>query len=315
MPKKMVSETEEKKKTTKKTTKTVKTESKKENIDKVSESGQPKVAPKKAPAKKKKETSTTASPTKSKKTVASKTTAANKKDATKTTPTKKATAKSKTSTAKTKATAKPKKTTTKVAKVKPVFDEYYDLPYRYNQTLVKVLAQTPKTLFIYWDISDTDRKKLTKQFGEDFFNISKPILIVKNQTTGNSFEVEINDFANSWYLHVGDTKCKFNIELGRKIFKDTTHSAPISDNYTDNYVYITHSNVIETPNDRILVNKEQKMVYFMNIKENARSEKSISSLNFMKNMGKIYNIYSQMESENIENNPSSIQKIFKNGEE
>ena len=35
--------------------------------------------------------------------------------------------------------------------------EYYDLPYRYNQTVVRVLAQTPTTLFIYWDISDIDR--------------------------------------------------------------------------------------------------------------------------------------------------------------
>ena len=52
-----------------------------------------------------------------------------------------------------------KKTTTK----KPVVVEYYDLPYRYNQTVVKVLAQTPTTLFIYWDISDDDRKKYVEE--------------------------------------------------------------------------------------------------------------------------------------------------------
>ena len=42
--------------------------------------------------------------------------------------------------------------------------EYYDLPYRYNQTIVKILAQTPKTLFVYWDISDDDRKNYIKQY-------------------------------------------------------------------------------------------------------------------------------------------------------
>ena len=79
--------------------------------------------------------------------------------------------------------------------------EYYDLPYRYNQTVIRVLAQTPSTLFIYWDISDKDRKNFEKQYGENFFQETKPVLIVHNDTLGYSFEVEINDFANSWYLH------------------------------------------------------------------------------------------------------------------
>ena len=47
--------------------------------------------------------------------------------------------------------------------------EYYDLPYRYNQTIVKLLYQTPTTLFIYWDISDEDREKYKETYGEDFF--------------------------------------------------------------------------------------------------------------------------------------------------
>ena len=45
----------------------------------------------------------------------------------------------------------------KTTKKKVEIVEYYDLPYRYNQTVVKVLAQTPNTLFVYWDISDDDR--------------------------------------------------------------------------------------------------------------------------------------------------------------
>ena len=100
-----------------------------------------------------------------------------------------------------------KKAVNKKVKIEPV--EYYDLPYRYNQTVIKVLAQTPTTLFIYWDISDNDRKKYEKEFGENFFQNSKPVLIVHNDTLGYSFEVEINDFANSWYLHVADSKCDY----------------------------------------------------------------------------------------------------------
>ena len=213
-----------------------------------------------------------------------------------------------------------KKTTNKVAKKtvtkkvtkrvsKPLETvEYYDLPYRYNQTVVKLLAQTPTTLFIYWDISDKDRKTFEEQYGENFFNETRPVLIVHNDTLNYSFEVEINDFANSWYLHVADSKCDYRIELGRRpiIKKDKLE-------HTD-YIYVTTSNELEAPNDRILFNKEQKMVYFRNVKTGATQEKQFASLSFMRNMGKIYNIYDLYKTiyknENVEDiydltNPSS----------
>ncbi len=105
-----------------------------------------------------------------------------------------------------------KRTTTK----KPVVVEYYDLPYRYNQTVVKVLAQTPTTLFIYWDISDDDRKKYVEEYGENFFKTTKPVLKIFNDTLNYNFEIDINDFANSWYLHVNDSNCDYRVELGRR---------------------------------------------------------------------------------------------------
>ena len=210
-----------------------------------------------------------------------------------------------------KKTSAAKKTTTrkkavkKQEKVVPV--EYYDLPYRYNQTVVKVLAQTPSTLFIYWDISDEDRKNYEKHYGEDFFNNTKPVLIVHNDTLGYSFEVEINDFANSWYLHVADSKCDYRIELGRRPIVKT-------EKLTDDYIYVTTSNEMQAPNDRILFNKDQKMVYFKNVKTGTITEKPINTLSFITNMGKIYDIYDLYkeiyQDENVEGiydlkNPSS----------
>ena len=136
-----------------------------------------------------------------------------------------------------------KKTSKTIVKTNTV--EYYDLPYNYNKTVVKILAQTPKTLFVYWEISDEDREKFKKQYGENFFETTKPILIVHNDTLNYTFEVEINDFANSWYLHVNDSKSDYRIELGRR---------PISSNNTikNDYIYVSESNEIESPNDHIL---------------------------------------------------------------
>ena len=86
----------------------------------------------------------------------------------------------------------------------------------YNKTSVKVLAQTPKMLFIYWEISEDDRNLFKKTYGDDFFSNTRPILVVYNDTMNYSFEVEIDDFANSWYLHINDANCEYHIELGRK---------------------------------------------------------------------------------------------------
>lgn len=186
----------------------------------------------------------------------------------------------------TKTTKKTTKTTatkkdTKKEKVEII--EYYDLPYRYNQTVVKVLAQTPNTLFVYWDISDDDKNKYIEEYGEYFFNNTKPVLIVHNLTMNYSFEIDINDFANSWYLTVADSNCDYKIELGRR---------PINEYVTinNNYLYIANSNDIDAPNDHILFDNLSKFVYFRNVKTNATTKKDIISFSLLRKIGKISSI-------------------------
>ena len=169
-----------------------------------------KATTKKSTAKANKKTETTKKKTTSatsKKATTAKKSTSTKTASTKTTATatKKATEKKTTNTKKTTSTRK------RTTKKKVEIVEYYDLPYRYNQTVVRVLAQTPTNLFIYWDISDKDRKNFENQYGDNFFETTRPILIVHNDTLGYHFEVEINDFANSWYLSVADSKCDYRI--------------------------------------------------------------------------------------------------------
>lgn len=188
------------------------------------------------------------------------------------------------------------KTTKRKAPVKkPEIMEYYDLPYRYNQTIVKILAQTPNTLFVYWDISDEDRKKYEEEYGKNFFEETVPVLIVHNKTMNYYFEIEVNDFANSWYFKVNDAKCDYEIELGRRA-KQKNNIIP------NDYLYVASSNTIEAPNNHILFEKNQKVLFFRNVKTNEKHSKEVSQFQFMKYIGRIYNIY------------DIYKKIYKNDE-
>ena len=266
---------------TSKVTPSKKAETKKENTSKKTEN-------KKASKEKKDKASKT---TKSKKTEAKKiknTTAATKKS----TPRKKST------------------TSNKVATKADFKAEYYDLPFMYNKTVVRVLAQTPKMLFIYWEISDEDRSKLIDSFGENFFNSTKPVLIVYNDTLNYSFEVTIDDFANSWYLHIDDANCEYHVELGRKpISHAQQYNQPV---YIPYYIYITSSNEMVSPNNRILFDFN-KTIKFKNVKTGQIIEKDINQFKFITNYGifSIQDLYKYLypnenfEVENIELTGSS----------
>ena len=85
-----------------------------------------------------------------------------------------------------------------------------------------------------------------------------------------------------------------------------------NNNISNNYVYVTSSNEIESPNDHILFDKSQNMVYFRNVKTNVETKKDVSSLSFIKNMGEIYNIYDLYKKIYKEENPfSSSSSQFK----
>lgn len=232
-----------------------------------------------------------------------KTVATTKKDALKkstvqkSTTTKKATVAKKASTSNKKTTTTPKSVIPKTTKTKkkPLAEviEYYDLPYRYNETVVKVLYQTPDTLFVYWDISDSDRENYIKQYGENFFNITRPVLIVHNDSMNYSFEIPINDFANSWYLHINDSKCNYRVELGRRPnYYNQESIKEIQENIKTDYIYVSSSNKIESPNDRVLFStNENNTIRFRNIKNH--QEQSVSLYDIIKHlpaMKKVENI-------------------------
>lgn len=198
--------------------------------------------------------------------------------------------------------------------------EYYDLPYRYNETIVKVLAQTPKKLFVYWDISDNDREKYIKAFGDDFFYKTYPVLLLYNEDKKYVREIAVNDFANSWYIDIDDPKTKYSIQLGRK-FKSRPEIVNMAIFKEENivlktdYLPIVMSNKIEAPNDHILFENFNPKITFRNVKTNQETVKDISTfdkkISKAFNLDSFYDVYKELYKDGIEkgmfdlNNPTS----------
>ncbi len=197
--------------------------------------------------------------------------------------------------------------------------EYYDLPFRYNETVVKILAQTPKRLFVYWDVSDKDKETYLNAFGEDFFEKTYPVLLVHNEEMNYTFEVPINDYANSWYLDIQDPKTKYVVQLGRK-FRNVQDIRPSKEviqneniNLQNDYIHITDSNELEVPNDHILFESIQDEVLYRNVKNGNEYKKDI--YNIIEKISKSYKdvsieklykeFYGEEISEDVLSNPSS----------
>ena len=153
-------------------------------------------------ATKKDKTTTTKKSTSEKKTTSTKKTASTKKA---TSTKKEASTKKVSSTKKSSSTARKTSSEKKSTSTKKSFKnensiqivEYYDLPYKYGNTIVRLLAQTPKTLFVYWEVSDNDIENFKKNYGDDFFKKTKPILVVHNLTLNKTSEIASKSHCSS----------------------------------------------------------------------------------------------------------------------
>ncbi len=194
--------------------------------------------------------------------------------------------------------------------------EYYDLPYRYNHTIIKLLAQNPTTLFVYWDLNDYDRNQLLQTYGDNFFNDTYPVLVIHNLTDNYTFEETIDDFANNWYIHVNDSKCTYTVELGRRPKEHQSITNKFNDLNTD-YVNLSWSNPIENPNDHVLFYKNHDKLYFKNISNNNVRVHEINlkdDATIVKDIYKNCNLSDQDDRFDLNNpssgNPTSTLKAF-----
>lgn len=184
--------------------------------------------------------------------------------------------------------------------------EYYDIPFRYNETTVKLLFQNPFTLFVYWDISDEDEQKFLNEYGEQAYYYSKLYLRIINETNGNSFEINVDPFAKSWYVNINEPNCRYKAEIFRKI--------------NNEYKFVAGSNILTIPTDKPCFNQNShfrfvdkntgRKEYIENINHAIKSINSIGSYNELIELELVENeIKNKKTVPYILNNPGSFNNI------
>lgn len=141
--------------------------------------------------------------------------------------------------------------------------EYYELPNKYNETIVRLLVQSPTRIYAYWEVNEEAVKKIKANYNE-----CTPVLKITNLTMNYSYEVEIDPYATNYYIDVKDANCNYKVELGRKynneyisIFQSNQvtvpRSMPLNQNETDEVIYRNYLRLSETEKFKVYYNKNR----------------------------------------------------------
>jgi hypothetical protein len=104
----------------------------------------------------------------------------------------------------------------------PKYFFHTDVPDSYNDTYMRAMPRDPEWLFVYWEISEPFRESLKRKMGDAAFQTSKKLLRICDVTdidyNGSNAQrytdIEINDYANNWYVRVPESGRAYVVECG-----------------------------------------------------------------------------------------------------
>ena len=135
--------------------------------------------------------------------------------------------------------------------------EYYELPTKYNETVVRLLVQSPTRMYVYWEVADKTIGGFVARNLD--YNTSKPILKISNITMNYSYEIEIDPFATNYYIEIKDADCNYRVELGRRC--------------NNEFVSIYQSNDVTIPRSTPLDNRESEEIIYRNCMRLTQTDK------------------------------------------
>ncbi|MCM8799758.1 MAG: DUF4912 domain-containing protein [Candidatus Omnitrophica bacterium] len=128
----------------------------------------------------------------------------------------------------------------------PSVPTYYpkveELPLGYGEDRLVLQTRDPWWIHAYWEITPKTYEKLKTELKEDFLKAKKVLRvydvtnIIFDGTNANSFfDIEINDYANNWYIDTKGAGRSWCVDLGLRL--------------PNRFITILRSNVVSTPLD------------------------------------------------------------------
>ncbi len=116
-----------------------------------------------------------------------------------------------------------------------------DLPYQYEKDRIILQVRDTRWLHAYWEVRGATFERLKSEFNQDFYN-SKMILrvydvsqiIFNGLNAHRFFDIQVNDFANNWYIDTGGPGRSWCVDYGLLL----------SDG---RFITIVRSNTVHTP--------------------------------------------------------------------
>jgi hypothetical protein len=118
-----------------------------------------------------------------------------------------------------------------------------ELPTFYDQDKIILQVRDPRWLHAYWELREATIQGLKSKLGNDFYGAKKVLrvydvtnIIFNGSNANRFFDLQINDFANSWYVDTVGPGRAWCVDLGL-ILAD------------GRFITILRSNVVQTPLD------------------------------------------------------------------
>ena len=118
-----------------------------------------------------------------------------------------------------------------------------ELPAFYDQERIILQVRDPYWLHAYWELRDQTVQALKSKLGGDFYRAKKVLrvydvtnIIFNGANAHRFFDIQINDFANSWYVDTAGPGRAWCVDLGLMLADGR-------------FITILRSNVVQTPLD------------------------------------------------------------------
>ena len=86
-----------------------------------------------------------------------------------------------------------------------------------NETHITLLTKNPYWLYAYWHILEDTIKNFEDRFGNGSWENYNLCLKLVNLSTQKEYLLPINNYADSWYIKIGDTHCQWRVYLGKMV--------------------------------------------------------------------------------------------------